>query len=126
MIGNLTEKQIEKLILQWLNAQADIFAFKINTVGIFDTVRKVYRKNLNPHVHVGTSDIVGCCRGFFFAFEVKTPSAFKRKIPDAQARFIDRVRLYDGMAHVVCSLEQVEDHISLIRKRSVGPGRALP
>lgn len=109
----MTEKEIESQILDWLNLQHKVFAFKINTVGIFDPVRKVFRKNKNRHVHLGTSDIVGTIGGRFFAIEVKTPLSYKRFIKNPndkdllQIKFIERVRHSGGHGLVAYSLDQV-------------------
>ncbi len=77
------EKLIETRILDWLNSIQDCFAFKINNVGIYDAKRKAWRKNNNPHIHNGISDILFCYEGTFGAIEVKAgynkPSANQKK-----------------------------------------------
>lgn len=111
--GMMTEKQIETQILTWLNYQKETFAFKVNTVGVFDPVRKVYRKNMNPFVMRGTSDIMGVYKGRFLAIEVKTPLSYKRYMtrPTAadslQKIFIDKVNRSGGVSLVAQSLDQV-------------------
>lgn len=111
----LSEKQIETCILRWLNAQWDCFAFKINTVGIYDPVAKVFRKNMNPYVIKGTSDILGVCRGKFFAIEVKTPMTIKNGLSEDQISFLERVKRRGGHAYAVCNLEQAHFVIEKIR-----------
>ena len=68
--NKLNEKQIESQMIDWLNYQPSCFAFKVNTMGVFDPVRKSYRR-LGKHVIAGTSDIIGVCEGIMFAIEVK-------------------------------------------------------
>jgi len=65
------EKIIENQILDWLNLIEGCFAFKVNNVGIYDTKKKVHRKNHNSHVHNGISDILFCYKGRFGSIEVK-------------------------------------------------------
>ena len=89
------EKQIENQILDWLNLIDGCFAIKINTVGIFDPKRKVYRKNNNPHIHNGTSDILACYRGRFCAIEVK---AGYGKPSENQKLFLQRVEKAGGVS----------------------------
>jgi penicillin-binding protein-related factor A (putative recombinase) len=107
-----TEKQIEKTILTWLNYQPEVFAFKVNTTGIYDPVRKVFRTIKNPFIHAGTADIIGLRAGIFFAIEVKTVKNMKR-VSDVQVRFLNRVRLSKGYAIVATSLADV---ITLINR----------
>jgi penicillin-binding protein-related factor A (putative recombinase) len=114
----MLEKQIESDILKWLNLQHDTFAFKINTVGIFDVKKGIFRKNLNPYVHLGTSDILGVCQGRMFAIEVKTPKRLK-DVTDAQRRFLDQVRLKGGLGIVATSLDQVILFIGTVRNLSL-------
>src|ERR1700679_1178875 len=70
----ISEKAIETWLLRWVNRQPGIFAFKVNTVGIYDPVKKLYRKNWNPYIIKGTHDIIGICYGKFFSIEVKSSS----------------------------------------------------
>lgn len=114
----LSEKQIENCMLRWLNAQWDCFAFKINTVGIYDPVKKIFRKNMNPYVIKGTSDILGLCRGRFFALEVKTPLTIKNGLSEEQIAFLNRVKKRGGYAFAVCNMEQVQFVIDRIRSEN--------
>lgn len=104
-ITKSTEKQIETLILDWLNYQPATFAFKVNTTGIFDPVRKIYRTIKNKHIHKGTSDIIGMKKGIFFAIEVKRPSQMK-KVTEEQITFQRKVAQSQGRCSCLCSLEQ--------------------
>lgn len=93
MIKKITEKQIESQILRWLNAQPGIFAFKINTVGIYDPTKKIYRKNWNPYLLKGTHDILGVYAGKFFSIEVKSSTG---KLTEDQYLFGLKVRQCGG------------------------------
>jgi penicillin-binding protein-related factor A (putative recombinase) len=109
----MTEKQIETQILGWINHQTNCFAFKVNTVGVYDSKKGVYRRNLNPFVMRGTADIIGICRGIFLAIEVKTPTTIKRfrnnptQADRLQQLFLMRVEQKGGIAACVCSLDEV-------------------
>jgi|ERR1700679_1580786 len=100
---SITEKQIESDILKWLNMQSECLAFKVNTVGIYDTKKKIFRKNKNPYVIKGTSDIIGLWKGIFFALEVKTK---KGKLTEDQRNFLLKVIDREGFGAKVCSLEE--------------------
>jgi len=108
----MTEKQIESQILTWLNYQPGVFAFKVNTTGVYDPTKKCFRKITNPHVHRGTADIIGVKNGHFFAIEVKTPVAIKKKPTQHdhnQTAFLEKVKFCKGTATRVCSLQDVID-----------------
>lgn len=118
---DMLEKQIETQILRWLNFQKDIYAFKINTVGIYDSRKGVYRTNRNPFVVNGCSDILGLIRserenqGIFFAIEVKTPKTIKN-ISDNQKAFLSKVSEQKGYTLVTDRLDVVIPFIEQIRR----------
>lgn len=115
MTGKILEKDIETLILTWLNYQPGCFAFKMNIKGIWDQ-RGFYRKS-GKFVPVGGSDIVFLLSGLFGVFEVKTPAAHKKFVSSPgehelrQISFIQQVQAKGGFGAVVSSLEQVQSHI---------------
>ena len=98
----MAEKHLETEILDYLATIKGVFAFKINTTGIYDPKRKVFRKNSNPHCHNGTADILGTCNGVFFAIEVKWG---RNKASDNQKIFLKRVESAGGKAIVVNSFD---------------------
>lgn len=116
----MLEKPIEKQILTWLNYQQGVMAFKVNTVGIYDAKRAIYRKNKNPFVHLGTSDIIGLCDGIFFCIEVKTVKTLTR-VTDEQIRFINQVKSRGGYGIVATDLSHAELLIASIREQRVKP-----
>lgn len=89
------EKELENRILDWLNSIEECFAFKVNTTGIFDPKKRVFRKNKNPHIHNGTADILGELRGKFFAIEVK---AGYGKPSENQKIFLSRIKENGGIS----------------------------
>lgn len=111
----MLEKDIESQILKWLNFQPGVFAFKINTVGVYDASRGIYRTNRNPFVIRGTSDILGVVDGKFIAIEVKTPKTIKKVSPHQQA-FLDKIAHMGGHSIAVSSLTQVVEFIENMKK----------
>jgi len=98
------EKEIEKMILQWLDLHHNVFCWKQNTTGMYDEKRGVFR-SLQGFCRVGISDILGIVRpsGKLFAIEVKTPAGAKTHVAKfglqctpEQDYFITRVRAYGG------------------------------
>lgn len=72
----MKEKEIENLICTWLNLQPGVFAFKVNTGGVYDVAKGLFRKNKNRHIRLGTADVI-CSISVagvpvFAAFEIKT------------------------------------------------------
>ena len=99
------EKALEKLILDWLNTIKGCFAFKVNTTGIYDPKKRILRKITNPHIHKGTSDILGLYRGRFFAIEVKHGYGKPSK---QQKLFITRVVSNGGVAWTTNNFEETK------------------
>ena len=117
----MKEKEIESQILSWLNFQPGIFAFKINTVGVYDSIRKVYRKNLNPFCLNGVSDILAVYKGRMLCIEVKSKA--KRNSIDSpktqterdQAYFLNVMKTHDAFTLVAHNLDQVIEFIETIK-----------
>lgn len=107
------EKGIENTILKYLNLKG-CFAFKVNNMGIFDVTRKIYRKNNNPYIHKGTSDILGVYRGQMFAIEVKTPET-KNRVTEYQSLFLERVIQHGGIGCVLYDLNGAVEFFDCMR-----------
>jgi len=101
----MNEKVIENLLLEWLNYQRGCFAWKNNSMGVYDPIKKTFRTNKNKYVHNGVSDILGIYKGRLLAVEVKTS---KGVVSRAQQIFIDRVIKEGGIAGVARSLQDLE------------------
>ena len=56
----------------------------------------------------GVPDVLGCYKGKFFAFEVKSGKGVATPIQKAQ---IDRIHVAKGVAHVVRSVDEVKNII---------------
>lgn len=97
------EKGIENSILRFLKT-IGVYCWKQNSVGIFDTKRKVFRKSNNIHHIKGVSDILGVIEGKFLAIEVKSA---KGVISPEQRAFIARINSEGGIAFVARNVDQV-------------------
>lgn len=104
----IPEKIIENHVLQFLFKRG-IFAWKNQSVGIFDPIRKIYRKSNNPFHIKGVSDVLGILPGGrLLAIEVK--SKVGRPSPE-QILFIDKINKSGGLAFIARSVEEVEERL---------------
>lgn len=99
----MTEKQIENEILNFLRVMG-IYCWKNQSVGVFDPVKKVYRKSNNAHHIKGVSDILGIIHGRFLAIEVKSETG---SCTSEQKLFLKTINDEGGVAFVARSVEQV-------------------
>ena len=102
------ERALQKAICEYLTMEWPQLVFwRVDSVGIFDPIRKAYRSNRDPYKIKGVSDIIGIntLTGLFIAIEVKTKTG--RVSPD-QKWFIDRINASGGLAFVARSIDDVE------------------
>jgi hypothetical protein len=74
------------------------YAFRVNTVGIFDSRKQTYRTAAKK----GVSDVLACHQGRFIAVEVKIG---KDHLSDEQAGFLASISHYGGLAFVAKDFE---------------------
>ena len=124
----MTEKMIENQILAYLSRKG-FFVFKIQSTGLFDPTKRIYRKSNNPFHIKGISDIVGIYNGVFLAIEVKKPYISKRTntikhrtqeelsklASEDQLRFIANVKKNNGIAFIADSVTIVEEQIEFFK-----------
>ncbi len=103
-----TEKEIQNSILEYLAYRKDVFAWPNQSVGIFDPVRKVFRKSHSKHHLNGVSDILGIYRGKPLAIEVKTKIG---KVSPDQRDFLHQFGEEGGVCFVARSVQDVTDHL---------------
>lgn len=101
----IKEKSIENEILSFLKRNG-IFAWKNESVGIYDAKKGVFRRKNSIHRIVGTSDILGIFYQRFLAIEVKSKTG---KLSDAQCAFLEAVKNNGGIAFVARSVDDVID-----------------
>lgn len=100
------EKAVETMILSFLWSRK-IFSWKVNSVGVFDQQKGIYRKPKSIYIIKGVSDILGIIPplGRVLAIEVK--SAKGRASPE-QIAFLDRVNKDGGIGFIARSYQEVE------------------
>lgn len=96
-----TESTLVRAILDYLELR-NIMAFRVNTTGVFDPTRKVFRKFSGRR---GVSDIIGVFNGRFLAIECKTDEG---RVSQDQQEFLDDVQSHRGIAIVARSVDDVE------------------
>tara|TARA_Y100000114_G_scaffold35823_2_gene31361 strand:- start:1369 stop:1740 length:372 start_codon:yes stop_codon:yes gene_type:complete len=104
---------VENSILEFLLWYPGKF-WKNNSVGVYDPVKKCYRKAKSKHIINGVSDILGVMNGRFIAIEVKSA---KGRLSEAQKDFIHEVKQNGGIAFVARSLQDVKDNLEDEAKR---------
>lgn len=102
----MNEKAIQRKILNWLRAQSDVWVYKTTGGGISGTSV------------VGAPDLIGHCRGTFFAFEVKKAGG---KLTKIQEHTLNRIVAASAphntiQACMVQSLEEVQEAIAELRE----------
>jgi penicillin-binding protein-related factor A (putative recombinase) len=101
------ETFIKRTICSWLKGRG-AFIFVHDSVGIFDPIRRGFRKNYDPHRIKGVSDILGIWKGQFLAIEVKVAKKYPSK---EQKEFIANVIEHGGVAFVARSVEDCEKEL---------------
>ena len=97
------ENRIKYAICNWLRTQ-NCFFWSQDNLGVYDPIKKCFRKSHNPFRLRGVADILGVWNGTFFAIEVKTKTG---RVSDYQKSFIEQVNKHNGHAIVARSLEDV-------------------
>lgn len=105
----LSEKQIETQILQYLECVANCYAWKNQSVGIYDPSKKTFRKPVSKYSINGVSDILGIYNGRMLAIEVKTPKNTKRT--ESQNKFIEQITRLGGIAFYATSVNEVKEKL---------------
>lgn len=126
----IPEKLIETSILDFLRAKK-VFAWKNQSIGVFDTQKGIFRKSRNPHAINGVSDILGVFNAKFLAIEVKTPEAHrsilrnldelkdyfgddkKKNALREQINFIGHINYCGGKAFFASSIDDVKKELGL-------------
>lgn len=98
----VSEKDIENAILEWLNLLPQCKAWKNQSVGIFDPYKRIYRKNPSKWTARGTADILGIYKGRMICLEVKKPGG--RLSPD-QKEFLKTMADLGAITGMVMSID---------------------
>lgn len=117
-----TEKQIQNLILEYLNSLPGCKAWTNQSIGVFDASKKVYRKP-GKFSAKGSADIIGIYNGRMLCIEVKRPG--NKATPD-QLEWLKDMASKGACCAVVYSLENVMsvmDHLTKIERALDKPQR---
>ena len=101
------EKKIENDILVFLRT-IGVYCWKNQSVGIYDPVKKIYRKSNNVFHIKGVADIIGIIQGRFLAIEVKTPAG---SLTPEQRIFLAKINEEGGIGFVARSVEQAAENL---------------
>lgn len=114
---NLSERQIEKSILRFLNLN-NIMAWKTKTIGVYDSKKGLYRTPPKDYRR-GVADILGIYKGRPLAIEVKSKTG---KLSEHQLDFLVEFSARGGIAVVARSIEDVELALSRGNNGNLGAG----
>lgn len=111
----LTEKQIEKMILQYLFLLPNCFAWKEDGQGVVvGTGSNKRMLKISGRYRVkGKSDILGIYNGKFIAIEVKKPGG---RVSKDQENFIAAIKAVGGHGCVAYSLDDARKFIQDVEK----------
>jgi hypothetical protein len=100
------EGRVRNLVCGFLKAKG-IYFFVHDSVGIFDPVRKCYRKNRSQYRIKGVADILGILPdGRFLAIELK--SATGVATPE-QKSFLEAIRASGGLSFIARGIDDVKE-----------------
>lgn len=118
-ISSPKEKDIENSILAYLS-MVNIFAWKVQSTGLFDPVSKRFRRSNNKYHIRGISDILGILEGGkMLAIEVKTPKT-KNRTTDDQKFFLNEINRNGGIGFVATSIDDVRTQLKILQQHPNG------
>jgi len=102
------EQDIKNAILAWLFMQKNCYVWPNDSTGIFDPVKKIYRKKHSKYHRIGISDILGIWNGRPLAIEVKRP---KGVVSPEQRVFLNEFNKHGGIGFIARSVDDVIEHL---------------
>lgn len=106
------EQKIKNEILWWLKSQPKCFVWPNDSVGIYDPIKRIFRKKNSPFHIKGVADILGIWNGMPIAIEVKSK---KGVASPEQINFLKVFALYGGISLIARSVEDVSNHLKTIK-----------
>ena len=106
-----SEAEIQKAILQFLGYVQDAFFWRNNT-GAVKIVRNNGKKGFVKFGLKGSPDIIGCYKGNFVAFEVKSAKGIASL---EQKDFLNRIKKCGGYSFIVRSVDDVVNAMEKIK-----------
>lgn len=100
------ENAAKNEILQWLSMRQDCMCWPNDSTGIFDPIKKIYRKKNSKFFRKGVSDILGIFNhGALIAIEVKSETG---RLSPEQRIFLADITSRNGLALVARNYQDVE------------------
>lgn len=103
------ETIVKNNILSYLKSKR-IFCWPNDSVGIFDPIKKIYRKRHSQYHLNGVSDILGIYEGKLLAIEVKSKTG---RLSPEQVWFLAEVKAKGGIAFMARGIEDVEKNLEV-------------
>jgi hypothetical protein len=108
----MTERQIQKYLLDKLNLKTSGFFWENVTQGYYDKKIGAMRAHVSKHIPKGGSDILGLLNGNFVALEVKTKKEFDwciknipkvkdKKLGELSEKQMHLARQYKFIQHII-------------------------
>jgi putative heme degradation protein len=97
------------------------YAWKNQSVGIFDPTKGIYRKNNSRFTAKGSSDILGIYKGKMICFEVKSA---KGRVSPEQKVFLGRMESLGAITAVVRSVDDAIRALGLTASHN--PNKSAP
>ena len=110
------EKEIQTAILEWLELRGAL-AWQNDSLGVWDPVKKCYRKRRSRFCFKGIADILGIWRGWPLAIEVKRHNGI---VSDDQRWFLEQFTRAGGIGFVARSLEEAIIKLMRVTERNNG------
>lgn len=98
----MTERTLQNAIINLLRLNG-WFAYSQKTVGTYDPIKKIFRKNKSATI--GVADILAIKHGRVLFLEVKRPGGKQR---NSQIEFEYQIKTHGGNYFVVTSYKEVE------------------
>lgn len=102
------EKDIENAILEALQLVKDCYAWKNQSVGIYDPTKKSFRRRSKYQIK-GVSDILGIYKGKMLCLEVKTKTG---RLSPEQKAFLEEMKKRGALTGCVRSVIEALDVLS--------------
>ena len=109
-----TERQVERAILDAITSIPGVKAWKNESVGVYDPVKKTFRRSHNPYRIRGVPDILGWYRDRFFGIEVKTPTNHNGATYE-QRQWIKEANSAGHFATVIISVDEALQFIERVK-----------
>lgn len=112
------EKLIENLFLDYFSLIPGWYAVKVQSVGIWDEKKGLYRKAGGRYTR-GVSDIIAIHAGRMVCIEVKTPERKKNLSVDQKA-FRDNIVSHGGVFAVCTDLDELIEVVKKVERGICG------